>query len=493
MKSRPTNLERPVYHFQPEANWMNDPNGPIQWKGAYHLFYQHHPHSTLWGPISWGHAVSSDLVSWRHLPLALTPTPGGPDADGCWSGCAVDDHGIPTLVYTGVRKDKASQGGYRQMQCIATSADDLLSWQKYPGNPVITGPPSEYEAQVTGFRDPCVWRENDAWYGVIGTGVEGVGGAVLLYRSPDLRSWEYLGPLYTRSREATEPVWTGSIWECPQFFPLGDQHVLLLGVWDEGKLNYTVYMTGTYSDGRFTPRVMRRFDLGPDYYAPASMLDNQGRRLVWGWCWEARSRLAQKAAGWAGMMSLPRVVTLGREGLLEVEPVPELTALRREHYAWRDVSLSPAGANPLGAVRGDSLEILACIDLGTATECTLALRMSPGAEEYTVVRYDKATEELTVDRGHASLDPDAHRGVHGGAVPLTEDGCLTLHVFLDRTIVEVYANGRACLTARIYPTRSDSLAAALRVAGGSVNARRLDVWRLAPAASDSAIPELRKV
>jgi beta-fructofuranosidase len=287
-------------------------------------------------------------------------------------------------------------------------------------------------------------------------------------------------------------VWTGSVWECPQFFPLGDRHLLLLSVWDAGQLNYTVSMTGTYSERRFTPQVIRPFDLGPDYYAPASMLDNQGRRLVWGWSWEARSRPAQKAAGWAGMMSSPRVLTLGAEGLLDVEPVPELTALRREHCAWRDVSLSPATANPLEGVCGDCLEILAHIDLGTATECALTLRRSPGAEEYTLIRYDRTTEELTLDREHASLDPGARRGIHGGAVPLPEDGHLALHVFLDRTILEVYASRNACLTGRIYPTRSDSLGVALHVAGGVAVARRLDVWRLAPAARDSAMPELRK-
>jgi len=163
--------ERPRYHFQPPTNWMSDPNGPIQWKGQYHLFYQHHPYSPLWGPIHWGHAVSTDLVHWTHLPIALTPTPGGPDADGCWSGCAVDDDGVPTLIYTGVSRDSACQAQYRQTQCLATSKDDLRTWQKDPDNPVIASPPAAYDVRVTGFRDPCVWKEDGAWYGVIGSGV----------------------------------------------------------------------------------------------------------------------------------------------------------------------------------------------------------------------------------------------------------------------------------------------------------------------------------
>jgi beta-fructofuranosidase len=458
---------------------MNDPNGPIQWKGHYHLFYQHHPYSPLWGPIHWGHAASPDLVHWTHLPIALVPTRGGPDADGCWSGCAVDDDGVPTLVYTGVCRDPAHQGHYRQTQCIATSTDDLLTWQKYAGNPVIAGPPPPYDVALTGFRDPCVWRENGAWYAVIGSGVERVGGSVLLYRSPDLRHWDYLGPLYARPRDATAPVWTGSIWECPQFFPLGDRHVLLFGIWDENKLHHPVYMTGTYSGGRFTPQVMRRFDLGPDYYAPSAMGDAAGRRLVWGWSWEARRRRLQKATGWAGMMSLPRVLTLRPDGLLGVAPVPELAILRRGHYSRTNLHLMPAADNPLRAVQGDCLEILARIEPGPSTTIGLKLRRSPGDEEYTLVQYDGATGHLSLDRDRASQSAGVYRGVHGGPIPPGEHGLLTLHVFLDRTIVEVYANGCACLTARIYPSREDSRGVALVVQGGGAVARAIDVWELA--------------
>lgn len=484
--------ERPLYHFQPEANWMNDPNGPIQWRGLYHLFYQHNPHSPYHGTIHWGHATSPDLVHWTHRPLALTPTPDGPDADGCWSGCAVDDDGTPTLVYTGVRRDRGYQGHFRQSQCIATSDDDLLTWRKDIHNPVIAAPPAGDDVAVTGFRDPCVWRDGDGWACVIGSGVEGVGGHVLLYRSRDLRHWDYIGRLYGRSRAESGPVWTGSIWECPQFFPLGDEDewVLLFAAWDEHRLHSTVAMVGDFDGQAFTPRDMRRFDLGADYYAPSTMRDDQGRRLLWGWSWEARQRRAQLRTGWAGMMALPRLLTLRPDGLLGVEPVPELTALRREHHQWRALTLAPGDANPLRDVRGDCLEILAHVDMGAATACTLALRRSPGDEEYTLVRYDRTTGKLSIDREHASLDHDARRGEHGGVIASSEDGLLTLRVFLDRTIVEVYANGHACLTERIYPTRDDSLGLALCVDGGAATVRALDVWALGSAKGDASTDTL---
>src|SRR5579871_1584310 len=192
---------RPRYHFMPPANWMNDPNGPIYVDGRYHLFYQHNPRAAawgdydnsvpaappppdvVWGSMHWGHAVSTDLVNWRHLPIALTPTPDGPDKNGCFSGCAVIHEGVPTLLYTGVSPE---------CQCLAVSHDGLLTWQKDARNPVIAGPPAGWTR--TDFRDPCVWQEGDEWLMLIGTGIKDVGGAALLYRSDDLIHWRYLHP-----------------------------------------------------------------------------------------------------------------------------------------------------------------------------------------------------------------------------------------------------------------------------------------------------------
>src|SRR6476660_8485749 len=136
---------RPRYHFLPPSNWMNDPNGLIQWRGRYHLFYQYNPNGAFHGTIHWGHAVSDDLVHWRDLPIALAPTPDGPDKDGVYSGCALDHNGVPTLMFTGVRP---------QVQCIAEAVDpndpDLVGWQKHPGNPAIPDSPPGME--VEGFR-----------------------------------------------------------------------------------------------------------------------------------------------------------------------------------------------------------------------------------------------------------------------------------------------------------------------------------------------------
>ena len=199
---------RPQYHLQPVRGWMNDPCGPIYWAGRYHMFFQYNPNAAVWGDMHWAHAVSPDMIRWRRQPIALTPTPGGPDQDGCFTGTAVVADGKPTLLYTGVQKVPTDQAtlrdgasNLRETQCLAVAEDDaLLHWRKLP-QPVIAAPPAGME--VTGFRDPSPWREEKEgpWYMVVASGQRGVGGNVLLYKSSDLRQWQYLHPLAARQVE----------------------------------------------------------------------------------------------------------------------------------------------------------------------------------------------------------------------------------------------------------------------------------------------------
>src|SRR5215471_3848317 len=190
---------RPQFHLLPPKNWMNDPNGPIFWNGLYHMFYQYNPNAAVWGDMHWNHAVSEDLIHWRHLPIALAPTPGWADADGCFTGSAVNDNGTATILYTGVKSVdpelatlRDGQHSFREVQCLATSTDpQLRMWAKWK-TPVVQPPD---DARLTGFRDPFLWRERDQWFLGVGSGVRKEGGRVLLYRSKNLRAWEYLHPL----------------------------------------------------------------------------------------------------------------------------------------------------------------------------------------------------------------------------------------------------------------------------------------------------------
>lgn len=468
---------RPTYHFLPPANWMNDPNGLIQWRGRYHLFYQYNPNGAFHGTIHWGHAVSDDLVHWRDLPIALAPSPGGPDKDGVYSGCALDHDGVPTLMYTGIRPE---------VQCIAEAADpddpDLVVWRKHPRNPVIAAPPSGPDVEVEGFRDPFVWREADGWYCVIGSGIEGGVGNALLYRSQDLIRWEYLHELCR-----AELADTGRMWECPNFFPLGDKHVLLIS---PIPLRKVLYLVGEYRDHRFVPERTGIVDEGGCYYAPQVMLDERGRRLMWGWLREDRIVETQRASGWSGVMSVPTELALADDGRLTLRPVPELEALRGAHRSWTNLDLIDGGFRLLPGLSGRQFEFDLTIRLVGNAQITLTVLRSPEGEEETRIVYDAGIGELWIDRSVSSLDQEDSDDWQGTTVRPRPDGTLGLRVFVDASVVEVFASDGTSLTSRVYPTRPDSQGVGLS-ASGDVRVRRLDVWEMGsiwPDGERSALP-----
>ncbi len=457
-------LHRPRYHFMPEANWLNDPNGLIQWKGRYHLFYQYNPNGPFHGTIHWGHAVSADLVHWTHLPIALAPTPHGFDQDGVWSGCAVDNQGIPTILYTGFRP---------QVQCLAWSDDDLLTWHKHP-QPVIASPPADLGivGRDSGdWRDPWVWREADRWYMLLGSGVRNVGGTALLYESKDLLQWTYLHPILIGDQNEL-----GTVWECPNLFPLGDRHVLLISVIPE--FRHTYYLAGDYTQQRFYPTTRGKTDHGAYFYAAQTMLDDAGRRLMWGWIKEGREAQSQRAAGWSGVMSLPRVLELLPDGALSMSVAPELMVLRDQHFHWADLVLSSYTAETAPSFQGHCLEISAQFQLINAEKFGCWVHCSPNGDERTLIAYDVALQSLIVDRQTSSLDPGVDKTVETAPLPLAAGETLQLHLYIDHSVIEVFAGDRVCLTSRVYPTRSDSSGVNLVALGGRVELRSLDVWTL---------------
>jgi beta-fructofuranosidase len=332
---------------------------------------------------------------------------------------------------------------------------------------VIAAPPPGLD--VLGFRDPWVWREADGWYAIVGSGIRDLGGTAFLYRSPDLIAWTYLKPLCVG-----DPRETGTMWECPSLFALGGKHVLVIS---PIPLRKALYLVGTYRDHTFNPEAQAGLDEGGCFYAPQTLLDAKGRRLMWGWLQEDRSAEACRAAGWAGVMSLPRVLDLGADRLLRVTPPDELRLLRGRHVGLRDVALDADVARPL-EVRGDCLELVLEIEPADASAVELAVRRAPHGEEQTRIVYDAAARLLVVDRRQASRDPLTVRDVRATTLALAAGETLRLRVFLDRSVVETFANDRACLASRIYPTRADSLGLALTAVGGQAHLRSLDAWEM---------------
>lgn len=457
---------RPAYHFTPPANWLNDPNGLVQWNGRYHLFYQYNPAGPFHETIHWGHAVSDDLLTWEDEPIALAPDPTGPDSAGCWSGCFVDDDGTPGVLYTG-------GSGRDQLPCLAWATDDSLrGWRKDPANPVF-GVPEEADVVesvdwAAEFRDHCVWRADGYWYQLIGSGIEGEGGAALLFRSEDLYEWEYRGPLLTGDWRDT-----GVVWECPELLQFDSGALLHVSDYTD-----VVYFTGSYdpSAERFEPTHKGVLDHGV-FYAPQSFETDDGRTVMFGWLRENRSERAQWDAGWSGAMSLPRVVSLTDDGRPEVTPAAELRRLRRAHHSFEDLTVSPDDSDVLTGIDGDTLEVKMTVDAATTGEFGLVLRATPDGEERTVVRCSVRDRELTVDRARASNSDAVDDAPHSMPIQL-EDGRLSIHLFLDRSVLEVFANDAQALTSRIYPTRSDATGLDVYAANQTVTIESLDVWEL---------------
>ncbi len=457
---------RPAYHLLPPHNWMNDPNGPIWWKGKYHLFYQLNPHAAVWGDMHWGHAVSTDMVHWKHQPVALAPTPGGADSEGCFSGSAVVFNGVPTFIYTGVQNAPPDQvtirdgnDKLRETQMLATAEDDdLLHWKKLE-TPVIATPPEGMP--VTGFRDPCPWKEADGWYLGVGSGERGKGGCVLLYRSQDLRRWEYLHPLASgipNGKQAANPCDSGEMWECPDFFALDKVHYLHYSTEDK-----VIWTTGDYDAGAHTYTARREgvLDHGA-YYAPKSFLAPDGRRILWGWIRETRPEAEFAAAGWAGCMSLPRVLSIGAQGQLEMHPAAEVLKLRGPGEKAAVDTAKPY-RKKLDELR---YEIYVPIDFSVGTVSARLLVNQNEAWQISV--------NVPGDSIHSS----------GVSFPLPRFPWPrpALRIFIDGSVIESFIGGREAMTSRVYTLKPGETE--LEVAIGGKGHVELQLWPLEPISPD---------
>jgi beta-fructofuranosidase len=302
---------RPRLHFTPRSGWINDPHGLTWHDGRYHLFFQHLPGRAEWElPIHWGHAVSDDLVHWTELPLVLSPGDGD---DGIWSGCVVaPDVGPARLFYTSVRSAAPQLGSVR----VASPGDE--GWETWRKGDAVVVPPEDLD--LVELRDPFVLREGDRWRILLGGGTAAGTALVLSWTSPDLASWTYDGVLAARDSTQTDPVWTGTVWECPQLFRVGERWVLLVSVWDRGVTQYEACAVGDLVDGRFHATSWQRLTHGPAHYAGSAFTDAGGRPCLLHWL----RGVTDPAGRWAGALSVPHVVRLdGDRVVLDPHPVVE--------------------------------------------------------------------------------------------------------------------------------------------------------------------------
>jgi beta-fructofuranosidase len=465
---------RPLWHFiSPEGHGMPfDPNGAIFWNGRYHLCYIFQDERGH----CWGHASSHDLVHWRWHTPALFPAPGDPDR-GIFSGnCFVNRDGAATMLYHGVDAGN----------CIATSSDPNLDhWSKAKANPIVPNPkPGSPEAKLYNSWDPHGWLEHDTYYAVFG-GNPSTCTPPALFKAASLDRWTFAGPFLAHDMPDVADFEDVS---CPDFFAMGDRHVLVCISHACGAR----YYVGRWENETFIPDLHRRMNWpGGSCFAPETLLDGQGRRILWTWALEARP---WNKFAWSGVMTLPRVLSLAPDRTLFIDPVDELKQLRMNPRSRRLLRVMPGEPVRLDDVRGDSLELDLTIRPCGAACFGLKVRCSPDGEEETSIWCDPGTGILRIDLAKSSLDPDvAYRtfvmkpgdnplvSVQEAPFALSPGEPLRLRVFLDRSILEVFANRRQCLTQRIYPMRADSLDILLVSQGGEIEVESLEAWDMAPA------------
>lgn len=306
---------RPQFHFTADRGWINDPHGITFRDGRYHLFFQHVPDSLDWAPnCHWGHASSGDLFSFEHHPIAIAPGEGD---DGIWTGSVVVDGERATAFYTAISTPDFGVGRVR----VAYPTDQTWeSWAK--GDVVVTAPEG---LELVAYRDPFVVRDSEAgWRMFVGAALADGTAAALTYVSTDLAAWEYDGFAAQRSSAEIDPVWTGSLWECPQIFEIDGRHVLVTSVWEADRLYYAAYAVGSLVAGRFAADTWGRLTWGDCFYAPSFFRDAQGRPALLLWLRDVRDA----EAGWAGAHSIPYLLRLDGDRLV-AEPHPGLTALHR--------------------------------------------------------------------------------------------------------------------------------------------------------------------
>ncbi|XAR66141.1 Beta-fructofuranosidase [Bertholletia excelsa] len=519
--------QRTAYHFQPQKNWMNDPNGPLFHKGWYHLFYQYNPDSAVWGNITWGHAVSRDMIHWLYLPLAMVPDHWF-DAEGVWTGSAtLLPDGQIVILYTGETNTSV------QVQNLAYPANLsdplLLDWVKFENNPVMIPPAG---IAFDKFRDPTTaWNTPDGmWRVAIGSRVNTTG-ITLVYKTTNFTHFELMeGVLHA--------VPGTGMWECVDFYPVsttsangldtsvngpGVKHVLKASLDDEKK---DFYALGTYDpvsdtwipdDLELDVGVGLRVDYGK-YYASKTFYDQTtARRILYGWIGETDSEYSDILKGWASVQSIPRTVVFDQKtGSNIIQwPVNEVESLRLNSTEVEGVKLSPGSIVPVNIssatqldisatfeVEKEALEALLEADVGYNCSTTGAVVRGPLGPFGLLVNADESLSEFTPiyfyitkdidgtsyrtffcsDEMRSSKANDVNKKVYGGGVPVLEGEKLSMRLLVDHSIVESFAQGgRTVITSRIYPTKAIYRAARLFLFNNATAANvtaSLKIWQM---------------
>ena len=442
---------RPGYHFvTPEGRCMPfDPNGAVYWKGRYHLFYIFQDKRGH----NWGHVSSTDLFHWRHHPTGLVA--------GMFSGnCFINKDGRPTMCYHQVGQGNA----------MAVAVDDELNeWTKLESNPITpqTKPGDPHHGKYRSW-DPYGWVEDDTCYAIFG------GKRPAIAKAPSLGGpWTYVGDLLANT---VKGVSINEDVSCADFFKLGDKRMLLC---ISHRLGARYYL-GEWKNEAFHPTFHEKMSwVDNSFFAPESLLDDRGRRIMWAWIFDSPGFKTRMDFGWSGTMSLPRVLSLGKDGMLRMDVPKEIERLRYNGKKKESLALKADSEAALADIRGNSIELAVVMNGKGAKQFGVKVCCSPEGEEQTVVFYDATEKKLKVDTRQSSLT-EGPKGIEAGPFALGDDEPLRLRVFVDKSVVEVFANGRQAVMRRVYPSRDDSVGVRVFSTGGPATVTALEAWDITP-------------
>lgn len=448
-----TDQYRPEIHFAPKKNWMNDPNGMVYFNGFYHLFFQHNPQDSVWGPMHWGHAISKDMIHWEEQSIALFPDELGMIFSGSividWNNTTgfFDDQAGMVAIFTH-HLDQPS-GPPKQYQSLAYSKDEGRTWVKFSGNPVL-----KHESKVD-FRDPKVFWHDDTqrWVMVLATGQ-----TIMIYTSLNLIDWKFA------SEFGEGKGYQDAVWECPDLFELGvegtslKKWVMLVSVGDnpnkqEG--SKTQYFIGDFDGEVFTPddELVRWLDYGKDNYAGVSFSDilpADGRRIYMGWMSNWRYANEVPTGEWRSQMTLPRKLSLVETNqgvLLNQKPVEELM-----NYAQDYIKLpsNQALVNLTLPIVKNPFMIDVIVDPADAKEIIFTLQTCSGEE--LVVKVDSRKEVLVLDRSRSGVVEFSDLFSYEQVLPISLDKRYHLQMICDHSSIEIFINeGNYALTSLVYP------------------------------------------
>ena len=450
-------IYRPQIHFSPAKNWMNDPNGLVYYKGVYHLFFQHHPYSNVWGPMHWGHAISKDMIHWKREPIALYP-----DSIGMiFSGSAVVDKNntsgfgkngkIPLVAIFTQHNAKGEKEGRNdfQNQSLAYSLDNGMTWTKYAGNPVLKNP------GITDFRDPKVmwYQPEQKWIMTLATKDD-----ISFYSSPDLKNWE------KESEFGKEIGAHGGVWECPDLFQLNDNDskvwVLIVNLNPGGPNggSATQYFIGDFDGHNFSPfdKDTRWLDYGPDEYAGVTWSNTGERKIFLGWMsnWLYANKVPTER--WRNAMTIPRELKLkhvGNKIFVASEPVKELSAIQSKPTVTKNISVSKK-LNISGLTGNVKLPCRLNFTIDVLKNFSVVLSNEAG--EKLTIGFDKKENRYFIDRtksGNTNFQKD-FAAVHT-APRLSNDGKMNISLIIDVSSVELFADdGLTVMTEIFFPTKA---------------------------------------